>query len=88
MRNGALEDLEKHRVGSAAPATRPSGASPGSAKTTRTHYTAEDDRILLEWVATYSADPLKRGGSAGNEIYKQLALHVLALEAEDNAALG
>ena len=43
-------------------------------KGSRTPFTAEDDRVLFEWVTSFEA----RGGAIlGNRIYEQLAAQVI-----------
>lgn len=69
IRNGALEDLEDHAVGSAPGIIRSVGSVVQPPKTTRKKYTQEDERILWDWV---NLNPQKIGGTDGNEIYKQL----------------
>ena len=73
IRNGALENLEDHRIGSAQGEARIVGSIAQPAKGTRTKYTAAEDRILWEWVNSH---PQKGGGTDGNEIYKQLEAKV------------
>ncbi|KAI9762452.1 MAG: hypothetical protein M4579_000428 [Chaenotheca gracillima] len=68
IRKGELEPLDDHAVGHPSGASRPVGSSrPG--KSRRTPFTAEDDRILFQWVTDYER---KGGKTMGNEIYKQL----------------
>ncbi|KAI9672969.1 MAG: hypothetical protein M1817_003133 [Caeruleum heppii] len=68
LRNGILEDLEKHAVGPLEGTLRPVGSARPT-KGSRTPFSAEDDRILHKWVTDYQ----RKGGSIlGNEIYKQL----------------
>ena len=73
IRNGILEDLDKHRVGLPAGTIRDVGSIVQPAKGSRTPFTAEDDRVLYEWV-----EQLEDQGSAtaGNVIYKQLEAKV------------
>ncbi|MCJ1463828.1 hypothetical protein MMC07_002437 [Pseudocyphellaria aurata] len=69
IRNGTLEDLDDHVVGPPVGTVRSIGSTSRPAKTQRTKYTDEDDRILWNWVQEYE----RQGGSSdGNEIYKQL----------------
>ncbi|KAL8645121.1 MAG: hypothetical protein Q9226_007445 [Calogaya cf. arnoldii] len=69
VRNGALEDLEKHAVGPPVGTIRAVGSVIQPAKSTRTKFTAQDDQQLVSWVRTFE----QRGGAtSGNEIYKQL----------------
>ena len=67
VREGVLEDKDDHRAGPAEH-TRPVGSNQ-PAKKTRTPFTAEDDRVLLEWVVKG-----ERAGvsTKGNELYIQL----------------
>lgn len=67
--NGVLESLDEHRVGPSAGQIRAIGSVIQPAKGTRQKYTADDDRILWDWV---HKNPQKLGGTRGNEIYKQL----------------
>lgn len=68
IRNGKLEDIDDHRAGPIAQNTRPVGSKQAT-KSTRTPFTAEDDRILMDWVVK-----AERKGLAikGNEVYEQL----------------
>ncbi|KAL9012911.1 MAG: hypothetical protein Q9173_002352 [Seirophora scorigena] len=69
VRNGALEDLETHAVGPPAGSLRTVGSIIQPPKSSRTKFTDEDDRFLVNWVVSFE----QRGGAtAGNEIYKQL----------------
>lgn len=75
IRNGVLEDLEDHRAGAPAGSIRTIGSA-RPAKGSRTPFTAEDDRVLIEWVDRYARD----GGKVlGNEIYVQLEKVVLLI---------
>ncbi|KAI9793297.1 MAG: hypothetical protein M1833_000796 [Piccolia ochrophora] len=69
IENGILEDLDAHKVGPPSGTIREVGSS-APPKGTRTPFTAEDDRVLYDWVTSF-----ERGGGKilGNEIYKQLA---------------
>ncbi|KAL8715932.1 MAG: hypothetical protein Q9220_000599 [cf. Caloplaca sp. 1 TL-2023] len=73
LRNGVLEDLDKYAVGSPTGTTRTVGSTVQPAKSGRTKFTPEDDRILVKWVVG-----MERSGSKvmGNEIYKQLEAEV------------
>lgn len=73
IRNGVLEDLEDHAVGPPAGTVRSVGSDIHPAKTTRTKFTQEDDRILWLWV---EQTPQQGGGTDGNQIYKQLEAKV------------
>ncbi|TKA26872.1 hypothetical protein B0A50_04318 [Salinomyces thailandicus] len=68
IRNGALPEPEEHRAGPPVGAVRDVGSTiPG--KQTRTAFTAEDDRVLWQWVQRSK----EMGGSVkGNDIYKHL----------------
>jgi len=74
IRNGVLEDLEDHAVGPPAGTVRSVGSVIHPAKTTRTKFTPEDDRILWLWV---EQTPQQGGGTDGNIIYKQLEAKVM-----------
>ena len=69
VRKGVLENLDDHRVGPPIGTVRSAGSSIQPSKGSRTPFTAEDDRILSDWVNGY--EELKRA-TGGNEIYKQL----------------
>ena len=73
VRSGALEDLEDHAVGPPTGTVRSGGSVIHPAKTSRTKFTEDDDRILWLWV---EQTPQKGGGTDGNEIYKQLEAKV------------
>lgn len=68
LNGGALPDPDEHPAGAPHGTVRDVGSVvPG--RTTRTPFTAEDDRILWQWVERLR----QQGGSMkGNEIYKQL----------------
>ncbi|KAF7861773.1 hypothetical protein EAF04_007656 [Stromatinia cepivora] len=66
---GKLADIEAHRCG-AQSGTISERATAQPAKTTRTPYTAEDDRILTKWVL--KAERMGRS-TKGNQIYMELA---------------
>ncbi|KAJ8062914.1 hypothetical protein OCU04_008162 [Sclerotinia nivalis] len=66
---GKLVDIEAHRCGAQA-GTSSERATAQPAKTTRTPYTAEDDRILTKWVL--KAERMGRS-TKGNQIYMELA---------------
>jgi len=74
LRNGELEDLDDHQVGPPQGQTRSIGSVIQPAKETRQKFTADDDRILWNWV---HEKPQKGGGTRGNEIYKQLEEKVI-----------
>jgi hypothetical protein len=69
---GELEDIEDHRAGPPVGTIRAVGSAQPTKKG-KTPFTAEDDRILMEWCtkAERKGLPLK-----GNEIYKQLEAKV------------
>ena len=69
IKNGALEDLDAYLAGPPAGAPRAVGSVVRPAKHMRNGYTAEDDRVLSEWV---QAQAQKGAAIAGNETYKQL----------------
>ncbi|MCJ1309809.1 hypothetical protein MMC25_003470 [Agyrium rufum] len=69
IKNGALEDLDDHAIGPPEGTPRAIGSVIQPSKSGRTPFTAEDDRILMEWIAPIVAT---RGMASGNEIYKQL----------------
>ena len=75
IRNGALEDLDDHKVGPPEGNIRSIGSVVQPAKGTRNKYTDADDHILWNWV---NENPQKGGGTDGNEIYKQLEKRVRA----------
>lgn len=65
----ALPDPADHLAGPAPGSLRPVGSTSAPGKGTRTPFSAEDDRVLWQWVERARKD----GGSVkGNEIYKQL----------------
>lgn len=68
VKNGALANIEEYRAGPATHTIREVGSGQPT-KNWRTPFTAEDDRILMEWVTK-----AERKGALikGNEIYKQL----------------
>ncbi|KAI7197255.1 hypothetical protein KC352_g20639, partial [Hortaea werneckii] len=71
IRNGAVPDPEDHRAGPPVGSIRDVASSvPG--KQTRRAFTAEDDKILWQWVQKAE----EQGGSVkGNDIYKHLEAH-------------
>lgn len=69
-----LEDPENHRAAAAALPPRQVGSTATSAKTTRTPFTAEDDRVLLDWVNR----DVNAGRAAGNAMYQELGEKVRA----------
>jgi uncharacterized protein YifE (UPF0438 family) len=69
LKQGELQDSEKHLAGPPFGTARDAGSVSRPAKSGRAAYTAEEDRILYKWVR----DCEEQGGLAsGNEIYKQL----------------
>ncbi|KAK0333883.1 hypothetical protein LTR94_018955 [Friedmanniomyces endolithicus] len=69
IKDGTLPDPKDHLAGPAPGTVRPVGSTVAPGKRTRTAFTAEDDRVLWEWVERARSE----GGSVkGNEIYKQL----------------
>lgn len=73
IRTGELEDLDDHKVGPPPGSIRGMNSIIQPAKTVRTKFTDEDDRVLLQWVYNH---PQRDGGRDGNEIYKQLEAQV------------
>ena len=76
VKKGRLEDLELHPVGRPVGRPREVGSLSQPVKRTRTPYTAEDERILTEWVRS---NRVKGTAEAGNELYKELERKVRAL---------
>ncbi|KAK0897662.1 hypothetical protein LTR57_021983 [Friedmanniomyces endolithicus] len=69
LKDGSLPDPKEHLAGPAQGTVRSVGSTDAPGKRTRTPFTAEDDRVLWEWVERARSE----GGSVkGNEIYKQL----------------
>jgi hypothetical protein len=73
VKKGELEDIEDHRAGPVTHTAREVGSG-GPTRKGRTPFTAEDDRILMEWVMKG-----ERAGIAvkGNELFQQLEEKVL-----------
>ncbi|KAI7535142.1 hypothetical protein KC331_g12183 [Hortaea werneckii] len=71
IRHGAIPDPEEHRAGPPEGSIRDVASSvPG--KQTRRAFTAEDDKVLWQWVQKAE----EQGGSVkGNDIYKHLEAH-------------
>ena len=74
MKNGKLEELDDHRVGTMNPSARPIGTTSIAAKSSRRPFTSGDDKVLWKWVKTAETKGLS---TKGNEIYKSLADEVL-----------
>lgn len=72
VREGALARPEAYPAGPPAGGVRDAGSSRPT-KAGRAAYTADEDRILYEWVRNAEE---QGGGVVGNEIYKQLQLKV------------
>ncbi|KAK1087569.1 hypothetical protein LTR48_002469 [Friedmanniomyces endolithicus] len=69
IKDGTLPDPKDHLAGPAPGTVRSVGSTVAPGKRTRTAFTAEDDRVLWEWVERARSE----GGSVkGNEMYKQL----------------
>ncbi|KAJ5173242.1 hypothetical protein N7492_005835 [Penicillium capsulatum] len=68
VRNGRLEDPEKHRAEPSDP--RPMGAFNIPRKSTRSDYSLKDDQIVWDYL-----EPLEKAGGAisGNKIYQEFA---------------
>lgn len=82
VKKGKLEDIENHRAGPAVGTIRTVGSAQPTKKG-RTPFTAEDDRLLMEWCARAE----KKGASLkGNEIYIQLEERVGGLPTETRVA--
>ena len=69
VRNGVLESLDDHLIGPPAVTARDVGSITQPAKKGRTPFTAEDDKLLIEWVL---GEESRGKRTKGNEIYKQL----------------
>ncbi|KAF7587990.1 hypothetical protein BBP40_006442 [Aspergillus hancockii] len=69
IRNGKLEDLEKHRAGPSA--ARPVGATNIPTRSHKLPYTLEDDQFLWDWMSPYEED--SNAPIQGNRIYQELA---------------
>ncbi|MAD85024.1 MAG: hypothetical protein CL912_18855 [Deltaproteobacteria bacterium] len=73
LKNGTLEDIEDHRAGPVHAPVREVGSTQPTKKT-RTKFSPEDDKILMEWVIRAE----QRGSSIlGQTIYQQLAQKVM-----------
>ena len=69
IRNGQLEDLDAHAVGSATRVQRTVGSTVTAPKKGRNHFTDAEDQWLWNMIKPY----MDAGGNwKGNEIYKQL----------------
>ncbi|KAK2761754.1 hypothetical protein FQN54_001582 [Arachnomyces sp. PD_36] len=64
VQNGKLENLEDHRVGPSRGVVRPVGG-----RTSRRPFTAEDDKILRNWMEPHEH---AQGSVSGNKIYQDL----------------
>ncbi|KAE8151207.1 TRF2-interacting telomeric protein/Rap1 C terminal domain-containing protein [Aspergillus avenaceus] len=69
VRNGKLEDLEKHRAGPSS--ARPVGATNIPTRSHRFPYTLNDDQILWDWMEPYELN--LNAPVSGNKIYQELA---------------
>ncbi|KAG4438097.1 hypothetical protein IFR05_006418 [Cadophora sp. M221] len=69
IKNGRLENIEDHRAGPTHAQIREVGSGQPTKKT-RTPFSAEDDRILMEWVTRAERKGLP---IMGNALYQQLA---------------
>jgi hypothetical protein len=73
IHEGRLRDPEDHRAGPPVGEPREPGALHRPAKSSRTPFTPEEDKILYKWVRDCEA---AGGMSRGNAIYKQLEAKV------------
>ena len=70
---GVLENPDDHMAGPPAGTIRGVGSTTIRAKSMRTSFNAEDDRILVAWVQ----NSVRKGAAEnGNDLYKQLELQV------------
>jgi Rap1 Myb domain len=69
---GELEDVELHRAGPPVGTIREVGSAQPARKG-RTPFTADDDRILMEWCTNAERKGLSL---KGNDLYKQLEAKV------------
>ena len=69
IRNGALAEMENHRAGTVSYIAREVGSAAGPTKVGRTPFTAEDDRILMDWVMKGERAGIQ---TRGNELFRQL----------------
>ncbi|TKA79603.1 hypothetical protein B0A55_03363 [Friedmanniomyces simplex] len=69
IKDGVLPDPKDHLAGPAPGTVREVGSTSAPGKQTRTAFTAEDDRVLWQWVERARSEG---GRVKGNEIYKQL----------------
>ena len=67
IKNGTLENIEDYEIGPPKGAVREIGSLSRPSKSTRTPYTAEDERVLTEWVRDRGAV-----GESGNVIFQEL----------------
>ena len=74
-KTGRLLDLEKYRCAPVVGTVRIPGAGPSlPTRAGRVPFTAEDDRILMDWVGRAEQKGI---ATKGNELYKQLAEKVV-----------
>lgn len=73
IKQGVLANPDDHLAGPPAGTIRGVGSTTIRPKGTRTSFTAEDDKILVAWVRK---SVRKGGAEKGNDLYKQLELHV------------
>lgn len=73
IERGELQDPDDHRAGPRLGEAREPGSINRPARDRRAPYTAEEDRILYQWVRDAEAAGSRSGG---NEIYKQLEKEV------------
>lgn len=85
IKDGQLRDPADHRAGPLLGEAREPGAVTRPAKGSRAPYTADEDRILYNWVRDCEANG---GLSSGNEIYKQLEKKVCAERCGCTSACG
>ena len=71
LQSGRLENIEDYAIGPPKGAVREIGSLNRPSKSTRTAYTAEDERALTEWVRDHGA-----AGESGNTVFQGLQLHV------------
>lgn len=69
IKKGKLQDIENHRAGPTHAQIREVGSAQPTKKT-RTPFSPEDDRILMEWVSRAERKGLP---TLGNALYQQFA---------------